>query len=527
MPPLNDRRAADPDPGLAAPTGGGATAAASAPPVSPRELRIVFAALMLAMTLGALDQSIVNTALPRMASDLGGLAHISWVVTAFMLTSTIVTPIYGKLSDMYGRRRLFVVSISLFLLASVLCGAAQTMTQLILFRALQGLGAGGLMTLAQTVIGDLVEPRERGRYQGLFTGAFAVSSVAGPLIGGGLTSALSWRWVFFVNLPVGALALGLILIGLRRAPPAVHHRIDYAGALLLAGAATCMLLLLGWGGSVLAWTSLPARALGLGSLVLLVLFVRQERHVAEPIMTLELFRIRSFATGVFASGTMAFAMLGTLVFLPLYFQLVLGLGPAQTGLMMLPQIGTMLLSSVIGGQLVSRFGWVKPFLVLGVGLEAVALGSLALLAFTGTGIMTFLIALGMLGLGMGIAMPNATVIVQNAVDRSALGVATATMAFVRSLGGALGVAVSGGVMAIHLGSSLAALGAHIDAHALIEGGMSSIAALPPAVHLAVIDAYREAIAFSFLVGGCVMTAAFVLTTTLKNVPARGEKPGPE
>ncbi len=484
-----------------------------APPAA-RRLRIVFAGLMLAMIMASLDQSIVNTALPRMASDLGGLAHISWVVTTFMLASTVTTPLYGKLSDMYGRRRMFVVSISLFLATSLLCGAARTMVQLIAFRALQGLGAGGLLTLSQTVIGDLVSPRERGRYQGLFTAAFAVSSVAGPLIGGILTTTLSWRWVFFVNLPIGGVALALILIGLERTQPPTSHRIDYPGALLLAAATTILLLLLSSGGSMLPWRSASPIAIAAVAAGLFALFVRRELRAAEPIIQLRLFRIRSFATGVMASGTMSFAMLGTLVFLPLYFQLVLGLSPAAAGLMLLPQIGAMMLSSVAGGHLSSHFGRAKPFLVLGVGLEATALTTFAILAYHGAGIPAFLGALAMLGLGMGIGMPNATVIVQNAVARHELGVATATMSFVRSLGGALGVALSGGVMAAHVGTGLARIGHGLDLHALIEGGMLHIAALPPAAHGAVVEAYRLAIGTSFSISGGVMMLAFLFCLTL-------------
>lgn len=483
--------------------------------VSKRELRIVFAALMIAMTLASLDQSIVNTALPRMASDLGGLGHISWVVTAFMLCSTISTPLYGKLSDMFGRRRLFVISISLFLCASMLCGVAQNMVQLILFRALQGLGAGGLMTLSQTVIGDLVSPRERGRYQGLFTGAFAVSSVAGPLIGGILTTELSWRWVFYVNLPIGALALTLIMIGLRRAPAAKSHRIDYLGAVLLAAAAASTLLLLSWGGSMFAWRSVTAIGLGALALSLFALFVQQEGRAEEPIMNLALFRNPSFAVGVITSGCMAFAMMGSLVFLPLYFQLVLGLDPERAGFMMLPQIGMMLVSSLVGGQLSSRSGRIKLLLLIGVGLEAVALASLAVLALMGAGVPYFLGSLALLGLGMGVAMPNATVIVQNAAGRTVMGVATATMGFVRSLGGSMGIATSGGVMAARLNAGLSGMGSQINAHSLIEGGMAKINALPGNLHLTVLGAYRHAIAGSFTISGCVMTLAFLLAFTLR------------
>ena len=486
-------------------------------PPSKRELRLVFAALMMAMVMASLDQNIVNTALPRMASELGGLAHISWVVTAFMLTSTITTPFYGKLSDMYGRRRMLIISISLFLAASVLCGTAQTMTQLILFRALQGLGAGGLMTLSQTVIGDMVGPRERGRYQGLFTGAFAISSVAGPLLGGVLTTMLSWRWVFYVNIPVGSLALALILAGLRPAPPAARHRIDYAGAGLLTFGTAAAMLLLSSAGSLAPWGS-PAMIGMIGSAGLaLILFIRQERHTAEPIIDPALFRIRAFAIGVASSGMMSFAMMGSLVFLPLFFQLVLGLSPIGAGLMMLPQIIGMVVSSVVCGRLSSRLGIFKPFLLLGVGLEFSALSALAVMAYAGTGLYGFLFALGALGTGMGTGMPTATVIVQNAVDRKVLGVATSSMSFIRSLGGALGVALSGGIMAARLSHMLKSLAPDIDAGDLMSKGISSIQALPAAEHGAVIEAYRMAISTSFLMSGIVMLCAFLSITALPSV----------
>jgi MFS family permease len=254
----------------------------STPPV--RRLRLTFAGLMLAMAIAALDQNIVNTALPRVTSDLGGLAHLSWIVTAFMLTSTATAPLYGKLSDTHGRRLLFVVSITVFLIGSALCGMAQSMTGLILFRALQGLGAGGLMTLAQATIGDLVAPRDRGRYQGLFTSVFAVSSVAGPLLGGMLTTELSWRWVFYVNLPIGAAALALIVAQLPPPPAARHHRLDYEGALVLTGGSTATLLLLSRGGVAMGWLSAPALGLAALALLLFVLFALQERRAAEPIL---------------------------------------------------------------------------------------------------------------------------------------------------------------------------------------------------------------------------------------------------
>jgi EmrB/QacA subfamily drug resistance transporter len=265
--------------------------AESRPPTR-REFRVVLGGLMLALTLAALDQNIVATALPRIVSDLGGLAHLSWVVTAFLVASTTTTPLYGKFSDIYGRKPAFMVSIIIFLLGSMLCGLAQGMTQLIVFRAIQGIGAGGLITMAQTTIGDLVSPRDRGRYQGLFAAVFAGCSVAGPLLGGFITDALSWRWIFYVNLPVGAVALMLIAVGLRKHRPAGTHRIDYAGALLLIAATCCGLLVLSWGGSVYPWTSAPILIIGAAAALSCAALALVEARAAEPVLPLHLFTNR-------------------------------------------------------------------------------------------------------------------------------------------------------------------------------------------------------------------------------------------
>ncbi len=493
------------------------THVATAPP---GQLRTVMAGALLAMVLAALDQNIVNTALPRMAADLGGMAHLSWVVTAFMLTATTTTPIYGKLSDIYGRRTLFFVAILIFLLGSLLCGAAHSMGQIIAFRALQGLGAGGLLTLAQAAIGDVVSPRDRPRYQGLFTGTFALSSVAGPLLGGLITSALSWRWVFYVNLPVGVLALLMIAIGLRKPPSGKARPIDYAGAVLLAGGTAALLLLLAWGGTEFPWASLDTLGLAGVTAGLIALFLWREARAPEPLIRLPLFRNRVFARGVAVGGMMTFAMLGSTVFLPLYFQLVLGMDPAVAGVMMLPQVVGMLLTSVIGGRIVAKLGRNRPFLLAGLGLEAVALGSLAVFAYFGAAPAIFLISMAALGLGMGMGMPNLTTAVQNAVAHRELGAATGAMSFVRSLGGALGVAASGTIMSARLANAVAAAG--LDLHAVTAHRMQALAHLPPAQQGAIADAYRTALTGCFLLSGVVMTVAFVLVLGLPEILLRSE-----
>lgn len=486
------------------------------------QLRTVMAGALLAMVLGALDQNIVNTALPRMVGDLGGMAHLSWVVTAFMLTSTATTPLYGKLSDIYGRRTLFFVAIVLFLAGSLLCGAAQSMVELIAFRALQGLGAGGLLVLAQAAIGDVVSPRERPRYQGLFTGTFALSSVAGPLLGGFITSALSWRWVFYVNLPVGALALVMIAIGLRKPPSGQKRSIDYAGAFLLTGATAALLMLLTWGGIEFRWISPDGVGLLTAAVALVGLFIWREERAPEPLIRLPLFRNTVFARGVTVGGMMAFAMLGSTVFLPLYFQLVLGMDPAVAGMMLLPQVAGMLLTSVVGGRIVTRLGRNKPFLLSGLGLEAIALASLAALAFVGAPSVAFLVSMAALGLGMGMGMPNLTTAVQNAVAHRELGAATGAMSFARSLGGALGVAASGAIMSARLATTSVSTKGKFDVGMLTQHGVEAMSRLTVAQQTAVSAAYRSALTGCFLLSGVVMTAAFVLVLGLPELKLRSE-----
>ncbi|HEY0424874.1 MAG TPA: MDR family MFS transporter [Rhodopila sp.] len=486
------------------------------------QLRTVMAGSLLAMVLAALDQNIVNTALPRMVGELGGMTHLSWVVTAFMLTSTTTTPLYGKLSDIYGRRTLFFVAILVFLAGSLLCGAAQSMGQIIAFRAVQGLGAGGLLVLAQAAIGDVVSPRERPRYQGLFSGAFALSSIAGPLLGGFITSALSWRWVFYVNLPVGLLALIMIAIGLRKPPSGEVRSIDYAGAALLTGATAALLLLLAWGGTEFPWESLDSAGLLALVVILAGLFIRQERRAPEPLVRLRLFRNPIFARGVVVSGMMAFAMLGSTVFLPLYFQLVLEMDPATAGMMLLPQVAGMLLTSIIGGRIVTHLGRNKPFLLSGLGLEAVALASLAAFAFTAAPPVAFLVSMAALGLGMGMGMPNLTTAVQNAVAHRELGAATGAMSFVRSLGGALGVATSGTIMSSRLAAAFAGAPGTVDVGALAQHGMQALSHFNPAQQAGVGAAYRTALTGCFLLSAVVMTVAFIVVIGLPELLLRSE-----
>jgi EmrB/QacA subfamily drug resistance transporter len=465
--------------------------------------RLVLAGALLSMVLAALDQNIVNTALPRIVGDLGGLAHMSWLVTAFMLTATATTPLYGRLSDIHGRRPLFFCAIGLFLVGSLLCGLAQSMPQLIVLRAVQGLGAGGLLVLAQSAIGDVFSPRQRPKYQGLITGAFALASVAGPLIGGGITSVASWRWVFFVNLPVAGAALAFIAVGLEDRVKGTPRPIDYAGVGLLAATTAALLLWLAWGGMEFPWISLPSGLFVATVAVGFVLFVRRERVAPDPLVRLALLANVTYARGLFIGGMMTFAMMGSTVFLPLYFQLVLGMDPALAGVMLLPQVAGMMLTSVIGGRIVSRLGSGRVFLLLGVGLEALALFSLAGFSAAGAGAATFLISTFALGLGMGMGMPNLTVAVQNAVPYRELGAATGMMTFIRSLGGALGVAASGTIMAQHLASAIAV-------GRWRPGALDALSRLLAEQAAAVAEVYHGALMGCFGLSGAVMTAAWLV-----------------
>jgi EmrB/QacA subfamily drug resistance transporter len=468
---------------------------------------------MLALTLAALDQNIVATALPRITGELGGLEHLSWVVTSFLVASTVSAPLYGKLSDLYGRKPAFIVSISIFLLGSVTCGLAGSMAGLIAFRAIQGLGAGGLIVLAQTVIGDVVSPRERGRYQGLFAAVFAACSVAGPLLGGFITEYASWRWIFYVNLPVGAAALALIAIGLRARPPGPARRLDLLGAALLVAGTGCLLLLLSWGGNAYAWSSAPVLGLGAAAVAAFALLVVVERRAEEPILPPDLFRNRVFVLGAAVITAAAMAMFAAAVFLPLMFQLLLGASPSRAGLLIAPMMGGVIVASFIGGRLVSRTGRYKLFPVLGLLAATLSFAALAWAARYDLSVLPIEAVLVILGLGIGFVMPNLTTAIQNAVARSDLGAATATAAFFRSLGGAVGVALSGAVLAASLHDVLSGL------HAPVEG-VAQIVGLPEAQRALVLEAYRTGLSGAFTAGALIAALGFSIVLFLPERPLR-------
>jgi EmrB/QacA subfamily drug resistance transporter len=481
---------------------------------STRELRLALSGLLLALTLAALDQNIVATALPRITGEFGSLQHLSWVVTSFIVASTVSAPLYGKLSDLYGRKPAFTASITIFLVGSALCGFAASMGQLIAFRTVQGLGAGGLIVLAQTVIGDLVSPRERGRYQGMFAAVFAACSVAGPLLGGIITEYASWRWIFYVNLPVGGAALAFIAIGLRPRSPGVHARLDLLGAILLTIGTCSLLLLLSWGGSAYAWSSahvLGLAAVAIGSFMALA-FV--ERQAAQPIRPPALFGNSVFPMGAAVIALATMALFAAVVFLPLMFQLLMDASPTQAGLMLAPMMGGVIVASVIGGRLVSRTGRYKIFPVFGLLAATLSYSALAWGVRHGIQPLPVEAVLVVMGLGIGLVMPNLTTAIQNAVPRRDLGAATASAAFFRSLGSALGAALAGAVLAAHL-RELTGDAGHLSA------GVLQIAELPAAQRAMVLDAYRAGLSAAFTVGAVIAGLGFLGVLFLPERPLRG------
>lgn len=487
-------------------------------------------ALLLGMLLAALDQTIVSTALPTIVSDLGGMEHLSWVVTAYLLASTAATPLWGKLGDQYGRKRLFQTAIVIFLIGSALCGMAQDMPQLIAFRALQGLGGGGLMVLSMAIVGDLVPPRERGRYQGLFGAVFGATSVLGPLLGGLFTEHLSWRWVFYVNLPVGVVALAVIAVVLRIPRKSTKHVIDYLGTFLIAAVATCLVLVASLGGNTWAWGSPQIVGLAVLGVVLAVAFVGVERRAAEPVLPLKLFRVRTFTLSAVISFIVGFAMFGAMTYLPTFLQVVQGVSPTMSGVHMLPMVFGLLLSSTVSGQIVSRTGRWKVFPVAGTGVTTLGLLLLHRLDETSsTWVMSVYFCV--FGLGLGLVMQVLVLIVQNAVSYEDLGVATSGATFFRSIGASFGVAIFGTVFANRLGDKLAEAlrGAQLPPGVSVSGleaDSRGLAELPGSLRTEALHAYASSITDVFLYAAPVALLGFVLAWFLKEDPLRGRSPHP-
>ncbi len=489
---------------------------AASTPFPTRALRLVFPALLLVLLLASLDQTIVSTALPTIAGEFGGLEHLSWIVSAYLLATTCVSPVYGKLGDLYGRKVVLQSAITLFLFGSALCGVSQNMGELIAFRAVQGLGGGGLIVVTMAGVGDIISPRERGRYQGYLGAVFGVSTVIGPLIGGFLVEHLSWRWIFYVNLPVGILAF-LMLAWAFPKTSSERRAIDYPGAFLLAATLTGLVLLTSLGGTVLPWTSAATAGLLILTVFGLAAFLFIERRAEEPILPLDLFRNRVFSISSTVGFIVGLAMFGSVTYLPMYLQVVKGVDPATAGLQVTPMMGGVLISSIASGQIISRVGRYKAFPIAGTAIMALGLW---LLSRLGVETSTALAAAYMLvlGLGLGMVMQVLVLAVQNAVPYEYLGVATSGTVLFRSIGGAVGVSLFGALFAYGLAQRLSGLepGAALPA----APPTAAIHALPEALRASYLHAFAGALHPVFAIAALLATAATLMSLFLKEIPLK-------
>jgi EmrB/QacA subfamily drug resistance transporter len=497
-----------------------ATRAAAAPPqFTHREILEILSGALIGLLLAALDQTVVVTALPAIADELHGLQHLSWIVTAYLLSSTASTPIYGKLSDLYGRRRLIIIGIGIFVAASAFCALSQSMGQLIAARTLQGIGGGALISMSQAIIADVISPRERGRYQVYMSGVWAFASVGGPVLGGVFVQYLSWRWVFWINLPIGALGLVLCWRALKRLP--VHGgypRIDYAGAAILVPGVVALLLVASWGGVEFPWLSWPIFGLGAVGVLLLVLFAAQELRALEPLLPPRLFSNSAILMADLIGFVASAGMFGAAVLLPVFIQLVLGKSAGDTGLLMIPLMGGTVLGAYPTGQWMRYTGRYKKAPILTLSFSVVAFVALALSSGTTP---TWLVAcfVAVLGVGIGGAMPATLVAAQNAAESRDIGAATAGIAFFRSLGGSFGAALLWSIVLAALDTRLAAVGAKGMANALLSGGATA-AAVPAAARAVLPVALTHGFHLAFIAGAVIMALALVLTLGWKEIPLR-------
>jgi EmrB/QacA subfamily drug resistance transporter len=486
-----------------------------------RRVWVIFSGLMLALLIASLDQTVVATALPTIVSDLGGLSQLSWVVTAYLLTSTVSTPLWGKLGDLYGRKRLFQAAIVLFLLGSALCGISQNLAELILFRGLQGLGGGGIFVLSQALIADVVSPRQLGRYQGVFGAVFGVSSVAGPLLGGFFVETLSWRWIFYINLPIGAAALLVLALALPATGQLGQHTIDYLGTVLLTVAASSLILLTSLGGSVSPWGSAPIILLAIVAGVFTLGFVLAESRAAEPVLQLPLFRNAVFSLSSAIGIVVVFALYGATTYLPLFLQVANDASPTSSGLRLLPMILGLLLTSLTSGQLISRWGRYKAFPIAGTAVMTVGMFLLSRMS-EHTSVLVESLSMAVLGLGVGLVTQVLVIAVQNAVDYQNLGAATSGVIFFRSIGGSFGTAIFGVIFSNQLAAHLASLAPSLPSGISLSmtESVAAIQHLPTSVRAEVVHAYAQSLSTVFLVTVPIVAVAFILSWLLPEVRLR-------
>jgi EmrB/QacA subfamily drug resistance transporter len=500
-----------------------ATGEQSAPAfVRRRDVMIVLPGLLLALILAMLDQLVVSTALPRIVGDLGGLNHLSWVVTAYVLASTITTPLYGKLGDLYGRKRLLVAAILIFLAGSALSGLSHSMDQLIAFRALQGLGAGGLMVGALATIGDLVSPRERGQYMGYMMAAMMVAMIAGPLVGGYITDALSWRWIFYINMPIGAVALAYIFATLHLPRHKIQHTIDYLGAAVLAAGATAIVLVTTWGGTQYAWGSPPIISLIVVGILAVAAFIPVENRAVEPILPMHVFKNRNFSLASGMSFLLGLSMFGAMTFLPLYQQTVQHASATVSGLLLIPMMLGATVTSLVAGRITVQTGRYKALPIIGGAVMTVAMLLLSTIGAS-TSRWTTMAFFVVLGVGMGFLMQVTTLIAQNSVDPRDMGVASSSRAFFQQIGGSIGVSIFGVLFSRALISELHTElpGAQIKASSFQELNPVTVAHLPAQLQHALFGAISHGVESVFIWAAPASVIVFVLAWLVKEIPLRG------